>query len=91
MTHRACEKTADAKILVLIFHGFGYRPLLAHHLAREKTMKKVSPKIEDAERFVRDVLDNRVSEKIIKLVAKKVARATPSHPRAISSLEKQRA
>lgn len=42
-------------------------------------MTKTQLKQQAAEKFVRDVLGKRnASEKIIKLVAKKVARATPT-------------
>jgi hypothetical protein len=45
-------------------------------------------KVEEAEKFVRDILRDSVPETVIKSVALKVARATPSRPKRATQSEK---
>jgi hypothetical protein len=54
-------------------------------------MTKYQRKLEEAEKFVRDLLADRVPENVIKLVAKKVARATPTIARTTQQRVKKRA
>jgi hypothetical protein len=65
---------------------------LAHHREGEEiAMTKFELKLQAAEHFVRDVLKRKVSERVIKEVAKKVARATPTVQEKSREPERKRA